>query len=389
MESRRERLERKKKKQKRRIMFAVVIGILTVSFGILFKSIISRDNNKKDIIIEDQNNNIETEEPVTIDSQEENNDQDNIELILSAAGDFTLGTDTKFSYSGSFPEAVQLYGYDYSQFMKNVRDIFSNDDYTFVNLETTFTDSDVKTYKAGNVFYNFKGDKSYVNILKEGSIEGVTVDNNHIYDYGEQGIMDTLQVLSENSIDYCGRGYKAIREVKGVKIGLLGYSAWYVTEELKNKISSDIQELRDAGCVIVIPYFHWGQESKSYPDDTQREIGRYAVDCGADLVLGSHPHVIQTIEYYKDRIIAYSLGNFCFGGNSNPTDKDTFILQTYFNVRDNNIIDRTYKIIPVTVSSVDYKNDYIPTIAEGQRKSNIYSRIYNLSPSIQGIIEEN
>lgn len=389
MGSRRERLEKKKRIQRRRILCVVFIGILIVLLGILFNSIINRDNKEKINTTEDKSSSIETEEPTSIDNREENNEQEKIEFILSAAGDFTLGTDTKFSYSGSFPEAAQLYGYDYGAFMKNVYDIFSNDDYTFVNLETTFTDSEVKAYKSGDVFYNFKGDKAYVNILKEGSIEGVTVDNNHIYDYGEQGFKDTIQVLSENSIDYCGNGYKVIKEVKGVKIGLLGYSAWYVTEELKNKIDSDIQELRDAGCVVVIPYFHWGQESKSYPDETQIEIGRYAVDCGADLVLGSHPHVIQTVEYYKDTIIAYSLGNFCFGGNSNPTDKDTFILQVHFSVIDNSITDRTYRIIPVTVSSVDYKNDYIPTIAEGERKNEIYSRIYNLSPTIQGIIVKN
>ena len=389
MVSRRERLERKKQTQKRKIIFISVIGIIIILLVILYRNIDVKGNNADKVITENKDNNIEIEEPKEKQNTESEDNEEKIDFIISAAGDFTLGTDTKFSYSGSFTEAVQLYGYDYKTFMKNVYDVFNQDDYTFVNLETTFTDSDEKAYKQGNVFYNFKGDKSYVNILKEGSIEGVTVDNNHIYDYGEQGFNDTIQVLSENAIDYCGNGYKIIREIKGVKIGLLGYSAWYVTDELKNKISSDIQELRNAGCIIVIPYFHWGQESQSYPGATQVEIGRYAVDCGADLVLGSHPHVIQTIEYYNNTIIAYSLGNFCFGGNNNPMDKDTFILQTHFSIDGNNVVDKTYKIIPTTISSVNYKNDYIPTIATAERKREIYSKIYSLSPTIQGIIEEN
>jgi poly-gamma-glutamate synthesis protein (capsule biosynthesis protein) len=126
------------------------------------------------------------------------------EIIISFAGDFTLGTDTKLSYESSLPAAFVNNGGNYSYFLRNVSEIFSKDDYTLVNLETTLTDSNVKSNKEGAIFFNFKGPKEYVNILTSASIDGVTIANNHIYDYGNQGINDTINTLKEKKIDICG-----------------------------------------------------------------------------------------------------------------------------------------------------------------------------------------
>ena len=128
--------------------------------------------------------------------------------------------------------------------MQNVSSIFNQDDYTLVNLETTFTDSNDKAPKDGDIFYNFKGPKEYVNILTKGSIDGVTIANNHIYDYGKQGIQDTVNALKENNIDICGEGYKILKDIQGVKFGFLGYTGWEYSNELKTKIVNDISELQ-------------------------------------------------------------------------------------------------------------------------------------------------
>ena len=88
-------------------------------------------------------------------------------------------------------------------------------------------------------------------------------------------------------------------------------------------MESDIKKLKNE-TDVVITYFHWGTERKYYPDQVQKDFAYKAIDSGADAVIGSHPHVIQGIEKYKDKYIAYSLGNFCFGGNKNPADKDQF-----------------------------------------------------------------
>lgn len=310
------------------------------------------------------------------------------EILISFAGDFTLGTDTKFEYDGSLPAAFIKSGKNYSYFMQNVLSIFSKDDYTLVNLETTFTDSNVKTHKDGDVYYNFKGPKEYVNILTNASIDGVTIANNHIYDYGNQGIKDTINTLKENKVDICGEGYKILKDIQGIKFGFLGYTGWQYSSELRTKIGKDIKELRDQGAKVVIPYFHWGIERTYEPYDVQQKLARFSIDSGADAVVGSHPHVIQSMENYKGRLIAYSMGNFCFGGNSNPPDKRTFILQLKANIQDDGIEYFEYKVLPAMISSRNDKNDYIPTIAVNENKVDILKTLNNLSPTLNGKIKD-
>ena len=157
------------------------------------------------------------------------------------------------------------------------------------------------------------------------------------------------------------------KDIKGIKIAFLGYTAWENTSELKSKITSDITELKNNNVQIIIPYFHWGMEGQYRPCEVQEQIGRFTIDSGADVVLGSHSHVIQSLENYKDKLIVYSFGNFCFGGNSNPTDKNTFIIQIKFNVKDDKVQDTSYKIIPCSISSQDNFNDYTPTILSQER----------------------
>jgi poly-gamma-glutamate capsule biosynthesis protein CapA/YwtB (metallophosphatase superfamily) len=309
-------------------------------------------------------------------------------ILISFAGDFTLGTDTKFTYDGSLPAAFIKSGKNYSYFMQNVSSIFTKDDYTLVNLETTFTDSNVKAHKDGEVFYNFKGPKEYVNILSSSSIDGVTIANNHIYDYGSQGVNDTISTLKGKNIDICGEGYRILRDIQGVKFGFLGYTGWECSKDLKAKIANDISELKKQGAEVVIPYFHWGIERTYEPYDVQQNLARFSIDNGADAVIGSHPHVIQSMEDYKGRLIAYSMGNFCFGGNSNPPDKRTFILQIKANIEDDKLMSFQYKVIPTMISSRSDKNDYIPTLATGENKSNILKMLNELSPTLKGGIKE-
>ena len=310
------------------------------------------------------------------------------EIIVSVAGDFTLGTDTKFAYDSSLPAAFINNGRSYSYFMQNVSSIFSKDDYTLVNLETTLTDSNVKAHKDGEVFYNFKGPREYVNILTNASIEGVTIANNHIYDYGRQGINDTINTLKENKVDICGEGYKILKDIQGVKFGFLGYTGWEYSNELKTKIVNDISELKNQGAEVIIPYFHWGIEREYRPYDVQQNLARFAIDNGASAVIGSHPHVIQSMENYKGKFIAYSMGNFCFGGNSNPPDKRTIILQLKAKIEDDKLVDFEYKVLPTMISSRSDKNDYVPTLATGKNKTDILKILNELSPTLNGKIKD-
>jgi len=367
--------KRKIRNDKRKI---IIIGAIVSSIIIIISTtIIFQVNQQKDEDLKIENDNKELSTPII-----EEEEIVSTEITISIAGDCTLGADTSFNFEGSLPGEIQNYGKDYSKIMRNVVPIFSKDDYTIVNLETALTDATSKRDKGTGVAYHFKGPKEYTSILSSSSIEGVTLSNNHIYDYGSEGFSDTVKALKESNLDYCGEGYKIIKEIKGIKLGILGYNGWYSSNELKAKIKNDIDSLKEEGVSIVIPYFHWGEENSYNPNEIQKDLARFSIDNGADMVLGSHPHVIQTMENYKGKLIAYSFGNFCFGGNSNPLDKRTFILQGKIKVEDGIIKNIEYKVIPTLISSVDNRNDYVPTLAIDKMKEEILNKLNELSPTM-------
>ncbi|MFT5874089.1 MAG: hypothetical protein ACI8WT_003049 [Clostridium sp.] len=298
----------------------------------------------------------------------------NTEVLLSAVGDCTIGTDSKFGYANSLPAMVSNSNNDFSYLFKNVYSILSRDDVTIANLETTFTDSNDRSDKQ----FNFKASSDYAKSLTLGSIEVVNLSNNHIYDYKEKGFVDTKLALAKEKVEYFGEGSKWITKIKEQPFGFLGYMGWSLDQNFLDKLKEDIEALKKTNSVIVIS-FHWGNENQYYPIDAQKELAHFAIDNGADIILGHHPHVIQGIEQYKNKIIAYSLGNFCFGGNFNPRDKTTFIFQSNLKFTNNNLTSIGVRVIPCSISSVDYKNDYSPTPLNDDSKINALININKLS----------
>ncbi|HHY82138.1 MAG TPA: CapA family protein [Clostridiales bacterium] len=304
------------------------------------------------------------------------------EIRISFAGDCTIGTDETFTYLNSFPYRYEKIGKDDSYFFRGVKHIFQNDDLTLVNLETTFTTAKEKAEKR----FRFKGDPSYVNILKEGSIEMVNISNNHIYDYLEKGFKDTLKTLDQAGILYSGEGYTAYYEVKGITIGSIGYTGW--STDIMNTVKKDLEEVRKNADLVIVS-FHWGVEKSNYPNSVQIELGRFCIDQGADIVIGHHPHVIQGIDKYKDKYIVYSLANFCFGGNRNPADKDTFIFQCIFTFKNKELVGNDGIVYACSVSSRSDVNDYQPTLLKGEDRERVINRILEYSKKLKyGITQD-
>jgi poly-gamma-glutamate capsule biosynthesis protein CapA/YwtB (metallophosphatase superfamily) len=304
------------------------------------------------------------------------------ELLISFAGDCTIGTDESFSYVNSFPYRFEKVGGDFSYFFKSVQPVFEADDLTLVNLETTLTRAEKKADKK----FRFKGDPSYVQILKEGSIEMVNISNNHIYDYLNAGFKETLKTLENAGIHYSGEGIIAYYPVKDLTVASIGYNGWSTV--IKKSLAADIKAAGEKADIIIVS-FHWGQEYSFYPNSTQMELGRFAVEQGADIVVGHHPHVVQGIELYKGKFIVYSLGNFCFGGNRNPRDKDTFIFQNRFLFEDKKLKESRGMIIPCSLSSVDYVNDFQPTVLSGAEKDRVAERLFEYSRELKYGIKPN
>ena len=295
-----------------------------------------------------------------------------VSLTLSVVGDCTLGTDETFDYDTSLNAYYENYGADY--FLQNVKDIFSTDDLTIANFEGTLTDSDEREDKT----FAFKAPASYASILTGGSVEAVNTANNHSHDYGEQSFNDTLAALDDAGIVHFGYDETAVMDVKGIKVGLVGIYELHDHLEREQQLKDNIAKVKADGAQLIVVIFHWGNETETVPDSNQTTLGRIAIDEGADLVCGHHPHVLQGIETYKGRNIVYSLGNFCFGGNSSPSDMDTMIYQQTFTIDADGVKkDNVTNIIPCSISSAAYDgyNNYQPTPAEGDETTRILGKI--------------
>ena len=279
-------------------------------------------------------------------------------LKITAAGDCTFGGEMGSKGRRRFVDLVNKEGYDY--FFDGVRQVFEDDDLTIVNLEGPLTNWD-KSNKHGFVF---KGDPECVNILSGSSVELCNLANNHTMDYGKNGLKDTVNTLETAGIGYCGYSKTYSTTIKGVRVCALGFTWW---DNDKKQIAQAIKNARD-NCDLLIVNIHWGIEGNTMQDHKQVTIGHAIIDAGADLVIGTHPHVYQGIEKYKGKYIVYSLGNFCFAGNANPNDKRCMIFQQTFSfnpgmgIAQANIMDAGINIIPCTVSSVKNLNDFQPTI---------------------------
>ena len=302
-----------------------------------------------------------------------------VSLTVSVVGDCTLGTDENFDYDTSLNAYYENYGADY--FFSNVKSIFSADDLTIANFEGTLTNSEEREDKE----YAFKAPAEYAGILTSGSVEAVNTANNHSHDYGDQGYEDTISALDSAGILNFGYDKTIVTEVKGIKVGLVGIYELKDHLERKEQLKQNIAKVKAEGAQITIVIFHWGNEKEEVPDSNQTTLAHLAIDEGADLVCGHHPHVLQGIEEYKGKNIVYSLGNFCFGGNQYPSDMDTMIFQQTFTVDQNGVkADNVTNIIPCSVSSDSDYNNYQPTPAEGDEATRILNKIQERTAMITG-----
>ena len=285
---------------------------------------------------------------------------------LSFAGDCTLGSTAKNWNNGR--HFIQTIGENYDYPFANVREYFENDDFTMINLEGPLTDE--KKGAAGKLFA-FRGPTAYTRIMTGSSVEAVTLANNHSMDYGTGGYQSTTKVLGEAGIAYVEKNKtKLYTTESGLKIGMYAGAFDMTADGIKKGVAS----LRNSGAEIVICAFHWGNEGEYRPTADQQKIAKAAIDAGADIVYGHHPHVLQKIETYKKGIIFYSLGNFSFGGAALPGDFDTALLQLEV-IRGENGKVRLGEldIIPCSVSSVKSQNNFQPTPLEEGSKA--YERV--------------
>jgi len=241
------------------------------------------------------------------------------------------------SFGWAVPGVIRKYGYNH--LFAKVAPILQSADLVLANLEGPVSTQGLPIKKTTRFRYH----PACLRAIKRAGIDAVCLANNHALDYGRIALLDTLGHLQQSSIPYMGAGKDAaeahrplILRREGLLLGFLAYNDYpyvgiayngdkaTVAKATPRLIKKDIAALRDLVDVVVVS-FHWGTEFHTLPNQRQKRLGHLAVDAGADLVIGHHPHVLQPSEIYKDKLIAYSLGNFVFAMHKPPKNCSTIL----------------------------------------------------------------
>ncbi|MDE0043776.1 MAG: CapA family protein [Candidatus Poribacteria bacterium] len=260
---------------------------------------------------------------------------------------------------GSAKPIIEQHGVDYP--FDGMRAIIATADIAIGNLEMPLGLTGAPIPEKD---FTFIGKPQLARGIANAGFDVLALANNHMGDYGDDALLQTLEVLSANKLRYCGAGpdlqtarQPAIMKSRNVHIAVLAYSKTYPFEFFAgegdpgtvNGIAEifvpDIRAARERANLVVVS-FHWSGELVTEPREYQEWLGKLAIDAGADLVFGHHPHVLQGIEVYKGKIIAYSLGDFVFGSGSESKHTGAILRVTFKNGET-----KRGEIIPINVDN--------------------------------------
>ena len=284
------------------------------------------------------------------------------EVRITFLGDCTLGGESPSRYKTiDFAARIAENGMDFP-FRELIR-LTGNDDLTVANLEGVLSDRKLSKVKKK---YNFIGPADYTEILRLGSVECVTLANNHSHDYGDPGYSDTKAALESTGICWFGTDAPAIwQSDEGLRIGFLGVSGSLSGNRAK-AYQQQAEKLQDAGCAAIITVMHAGTEySYDPPDGYQKQITNLAVPVSS-LIIGHHPHVVQGYTLLDGVPVVYSLGNCVFGGNTMPRDFDALVVQAVLHFTDGSPDRIDLHFWPIRISSDSHYNNYSPRFLADQ-----------------------
>ena len=280
-----------------------------------------------------------------------------VDITLGVTGDIIFGPPVDVAQLSYFQQTYNLYGAEY--FLQNVKETLAQDELTITDLNTAL--SDQKATRASAASYNAATE--YVKIFENASVEAVNVANPHTSDCGDVGYDDTVNTLNSNGMKAFGEGLYATWQKDGMQVGLAG-----INDPDEDLIREAVDGLKAEGTNLIVLAFYWAEDSGETPSADQIRMAHAAVDAGAHIIIGYGSEVMQGVEFYKNCPIVYSLGYFCYGGESYPTEYDTVILQIKATVDEN----RNYKTaeitaVPCSISSDETYNTYQPTPITGDR----------------------
>jgi poly-gamma-glutamate capsule biosynthesis protein CapA/YwtB (metallophosphatase superfamily) len=313
----------------------------------------------------------------------DNNSKNTIDITLSAVGDIMVHDD---QLKAQFDNKTKKYSFDNN--FKYIKPYILKSDLSIANLETTLSGNDL----GYTSFPRFNSPDELADAIKNSGFDVVSTINNHTYDRGSTGVYKTLDLLKSKGLDTVGTKQKTsdnnflIKDLNGVKLGITAYSYGHVSGSNKylnglpiksgdvsnlnifsssdvnsafNEIKSTLDSMNKNKTDLQVVVLHWGNEYDRYPDEFQNELARMLCDYGVDIIIGSHPHVIQPIEMIKsnknsnETLVIYSLGNFLSNQRNEILNKNYTEDGAIANIN----ITKNLDTNKTTISSVDY----IPT----------------------------
>ena len=344
----------------------IIYFVVTLNF-ILFLSLIYFSY----CYYENKNNKIQTNDKYfkVVENENKlnvNSVKNNFTIKLSFVGDMMLASNRDKTTSQNFNGYVNKK--EPSYFLKKVKYIFEEDDFTIVNLENVFTDRKLRERsKKSNLAFWFKSKTSNIRILTSSSVEGVSIANNHINDYGKTGKSDTIDTVTNANIQYGDADNIMYFKKNNFTVAVICKGLWI--ESQATEIIELIKEAEKYSDYQIV-FFHGGTEKVHKPENWKRRASKKIIDNGADLVIGAHPHVLQPIEVYNGKEIVYSLGNFCYGGHKNPENRTIiYQLNLIIDNKTNTLLNKESNIIPCYVYT-GKDNNYQPAVIEDESIKN-------------------
>ncbi|NLI21003.1 MAG: CapA family protein [Clostridiales bacterium] len=291
------------------------------------------------------------------------------QLVLTFAGDCTIGNDERLMGSAkAFKAVLGREGYGY--FFAKTLPLFAADDLTVVNFEGALKDSGTGKVVKTN---HFRGLPEYAQVLTQGSVEAVNLSNNHNGDYGSGGRRQTRAALSAADIDWFDDETACWFTRDGATVALIGFTRTaYVAK--RDAYKAAVASLKEQGADAVVCFLHFGQEYARRHNAEQTKMARAMVDAGADLVIGTHPHVIQGAEVYSGATILYSIGNFVFGGNPSVRAIECIVARVTLTFGgDGRFLGHQVRVYPAHISGDDKQNDYQPRLVSGEAAEGVFA----------------
>jgi len=292
-------------------------------------------------------------------------------VTFTFLGDCTLGGEEKNRTSRlSFDSRIAAEGPEYP--FRYLTALTEGDDWTIANLEGVLTDRELAPAEKK---YNFKGPTSHTAVLTQGSVECVNLANNHSHDYGAAGYADTQAALENAGIAAFGEEWLGIwRNAEGLRIGFIGV-AGNLSGERAGVFGRRMEALQNLGCAAIIVIMHTGTEYDYTPDGYEKQIVNQAVEHGASLIIGGHPHVVQGVDCVGNVPVVYSLGNCVFGGNTHPRDFDALAVRAELSFEEGVLTGITLRLYPLCIASGSNNNNYSPCLLTGYDAARVLKKM--------------